>query len=375
MSAGTKDASPAPVDGSKDVSTPSPSEDPIGAASDAIAASFMGGGALEGPSTRHASRKARIDRRTSYEVFDEGTPKVLKSRGEGSNSLPEISEGREAEEVAGNNEYKKFLEEYPSLHTKFSLFKDATQGKKLAVFLDYDGTLTPIVKDPDMAIMSEETRASVKVVATNFPCAIISGRGRDKVFDFVKLEEMYYAGSHGLDIVGPKAGMWKSELDFQPAKDYMETITTVHGLLVDRVKDIPGANVENNKFCTSVHFRNCAPESWEEVVDITESTVGEFSTLKITRGRKVLEVRPKLEWDKGKALYYLVEALGLDKMDDVVSIYIGDDRTDEDAFKVLYVCMHPNLSYTRQADVHGNALVAHPPQVLSMEHGAHIKKT
>lgn len=60
----------------------------------------------------------------------------------------------------------------------------------------------------------------------------------------------------------------------------------------------------------------------------------------MTRGRKVLELRPKVDWDKGKALLHLVEALGLDGEGDVLPLYIGDDRTDEDAFRVrlIVVC-------------------------------------
>jgi len=73
----------------------------------------------------------------------------------------------------------------------------------VVVFLDYDGTLTPIVSNPDEAFLSAAMRSAVQQVAQTFPTAVISGRGRDKVEAFVQLEELYYAGSHGLDIKGP----------------------------------------------------------------------------------------------------------------------------------------------------------------------------
>lgn len=75
--------------------------------------------------------------------------------------------------------------------------------KRVVVFLDYDGTLTPIVSNPDEAKMSQRMRQVVREVGETFPTAIISGRGRAKVENFVQLPELFYAGSHGLDIKGP----------------------------------------------------------------------------------------------------------------------------------------------------------------------------
>lgn len=85
----------------------------------------------------------------------------------------------------------------------FNTFLEQVSGKRLVVFLDYDGTLTPIVSNPDHAYMSSSMREIVKDVGRTFPTAIISGRGRLKVEDFVQLDELFYAGSHGLDIKGP----------------------------------------------------------------------------------------------------------------------------------------------------------------------------
>ena len=85
----------------------------------------------------------------------------------------------------------------------FDRFLEKVSGKRVVVFLDYDGTLTPIVSNPDHAFMSPSMRGIVKEVGRLFPTAIISGRGRLKVEDFVQLDELFYAGSHGLDIKGP----------------------------------------------------------------------------------------------------------------------------------------------------------------------------
>lgn len=224
---------------------------------------------------------------------------------------------------------------YPDLLENFNLFKSAADGKLVAVFLDYDGTLAPIVKDPDCAFMSGEMRETVRQLARLFPTAIISGRGREKVQDFVKLGELYYAGSHGLDIVGPKNGDGSEVLAFQPAAKYEPMMNEVHDKLVDSVSDIPGASVEHNKFCVSVHFRNCAEADWPHVQDRVESLLACYPDLHLSHGRKVLELKPKVDWDKGTALSHLLKALGLHDPESVLAIYIGDDRTDEDAFRQL----------------------------------------
>jgi trehalose 6-phosphate phosphatase len=84
-----------------------------------------------------------------------------------------------------------------------------------------------------------------------------------------------------------------------------------------------------------VHFRNCRPDSYDEVVKAVDDIVAQQADLHVTRGRKVLEVRPKVDWDKGSALMHLVDMLGISSVGSPFVIYIGDDRTDEDAFAVL----------------------------------------
>lgn len=235
-------------------------------------------------------------------------------------------------------EFCAWKAQHPSILEHFDDFTNLLQGKRLAVFLDYDGTLTPIVKDPDRAFMPEQMRAAVRRVAQLFPTSIISGRGREKVEAFVQLKELFYAGSHGMDIVGPKANSAPGDeqrLAFQPAAKYAPIMDSVFQALTHRVQEIPGASVEHNKFCVSVHFRNCSPDSYDAVVAAVKDTLHDHSNLKASRGRKVLEIQPQVDWGKGRALSHMLKALSLDDCDDVIPIYLGDDRTDEDAFKVL----------------------------------------
>eukprot|EP00889_Picochlorum_renovo_P005325 jgi/Picre1/32355/NNA_007701.t1 len=176
------------------------------------------------------------------------------------------------------------------------------------------------------------TRDVVRRLAHVFPTAIISGRGRKKVEEFVQLTELYYAGSHGMDIAAPKGS--DVSLEYRPAEKYEALMQMVKRRLEDATGHIQGSSIEDNTYCISVHFRNCHPDSFEEIMKSVERVVDQEPQIFFTRGRKVLEVRPRIDWNKGSALVHLLSMLGIAD-EDVFCIYIGDDRTDEDAFQVL----------------------------------------
>nr|GMC57706.1 probable trehalose-phosphate phosphatase J [Ipomoea batatas] len=122
---------------------------------------------------------------------------------------------------------------------------------------------------------------------------------------------------------------------FQPASEFLPMINEVYTILLDKMRSIPGATVEHNKFCVSVHFRCVEQNKWGELAQEVRSVLKQYPKLRLSQGRKVLEIRPTIKWDKGKALEFLLESLGYANCTDVFPVYIGDDRTDEDAFKVL----------------------------------------
>ncbi|XP_058104569.1 probable trehalose-phosphate phosphatase F isoform X1 [Magnolia sinica] len=250
--------------------------------------------------------------------------------------------------------YRSWQLKYPSALSSFEQITNYAKGKRIALFLDYDGTLSPIVDNPERAFMSSavsQMRDAVKNVADYFPTAIISGRCRDKVLEFIGLTQLYYAGSHGMDIMGPVTNtasvddhpncirstdkQGKEVKLFQPASEFLPMIDEVFRSLVENTKGIEGAKVENNKFCASVHYRLVDEKYWPTIAQRVHDILKDYPRLRLTHGRKVLEVRPIINWDKGKAVEFLLESLGLSNCGDVLPIYVGDDRTDEDAFKVL----------------------------------------
>ncbi|KAB1204093.1 putative trehalose-phosphate phosphatase I [Morella rubra] len=241
--------------------------------------------------------------------------------------------------LSGNEEQSSWTLRHPSALQKLEQIISVSRGKQIVMFLDYDGTLSPIVQDPDRAFMSREMRDVVRDVARYVPTAIVTGRCRDKVYSFVRLAELYYAGSHGMDIKGPSKGQkchkGNQAVIFQAAAEFLPMIDEVYKALRNKTSSIPGAKVENNKFCLSVHFRCVDEKRWAALAEQVRLVLSSYPKLKLTQGRKVLEIRPTIKWDKGKALEFLLESLGYGNSNDIFPIYIGDDQTDEDAFKVL----------------------------------------
>ncbi|KAF7154321.1 hypothetical protein RHSIM_Rhsim01G0171800 [Rhododendron simsii] len=246
--------------------------------------------------------------------------------------------------------YNSWLLKHPSALDTFNQMMSIARGKKIVVCLDYDGTLSNIVDNPEQAVMTDKMRMALREVARHFPTAIISGRGREKVSDFVDLDNVYYAGSHGLDIAGPLRSPTYGDpkhqsraLDrkgnevvlFQPAKKYLPAIEKIVRTLNEKTRSIQGVMIENNKFCVSVHFRHVRDEDFCTLEKLVNSVLQEYEEFRISIGKKVFEIRPDMEWDKGHALNYFIDTLGLGSSNDVLPLYIGDDRTDEDAFKAI----------------------------------------
>lgn len=206
----------------------------------------------------------------------------------------------------------------------------ASHAKRLAVFLDYDGTLTPIVAQPEDAVLSKEMRNTIRRLAKVCPVAVVSGRDLPDVRERVGLEEIIYAGSHGFDIAGPD-GLRQENPE---AQDFLPALDEAEAKLRDQLADIEGAQVERKKYAIAIHFRNATEASVAVIEQAVDAARSNHPKLRKAHGKKIFELQPDIDWHKGRAVTWLLQALDLNGPE-VLPIYIGDDVTDEDAFRTL----------------------------------------
>jgi trehalose 6-phosphate phosphatase len=203
-------------------------------------------------------------------------------------------------------------------------------GRRPVVFLDYDGTLAPIVENPEDAVMGEGMREALGALAARLPCAVVSGRDLDDVRGFVAHDGLYFAGSHGFDLAGP--GGWREVVE--KGKAFLPVLAEAADAIEAALAGIAGARVERKRFALAVHTRQVAEAEEERVAEIVRAVVAERPRLKASRGKKVWDVKPRTDWNKGYAVLALMKILHLDGPD-VLPLYLGDDTTDEDAFRAL----------------------------------------
>lgn len=201
---------------------------------------------------------------------------------------------------------------------------DRLQGRP-AIFLDYDGTLTPIVDDPAAALIGEKEREVLRGLAASVPVAILSGRGLDDVKSLVALDGLTYSGSHGYEIERPD----RSRSEQEAAADAVPQLDEAEKLLVGGTRRLPGVMIERKPYAIAVHTRRAeSQEAREGAGDLAREVVSQFDRLSLRGGKEIHELRPALDWDKGAALKQLLELID----GGPVPLYIGDDETDEDGF-------------------------------------------
>jgi trehalose 6-phosphate phosphatase len=200
-----------------------------------------------------------------------------------------------------------------------------------AVFLDYDGTLTPIVDRPEDALISESMRGVVRDLARRCTVCVVSGRDRAVVQELMSIDDLVVAGSHGFDIWSPEGG----GIEREEGAEFGDVLASVTDDLRSELGSVEGALIEPKRSSVAVHYRLVDEAARPRLAAVVDSLLASHpDTLKVTPGKMVYEIQPKLDWDKGKAVLYLLEALELDR-DDVVPLYLGDDITDEHAFRAL----------------------------------------
>ncbi len=204
-------------------------------------------------------------------------------------------------------------------------------GHRLALFLDYDGTLTPIRRHPSEATLSSSMRAALAACAKrdDTDVTIVSGRALADVQKLVGIPGLVFAGNHGLEICGAELEPFR-HVDLP---HYQERLVDLATSLDDL--SAPGVWVEEKGASLTVHYRDADPAQHEPIAAEARSRI-QRAGFQARNAACAVEARPPIGWDKGHAtLRILRTRYGPGWSEDVRPVYAGDDETDEDAFRVL----------------------------------------
>jgi len=252
--------------------------------------------------------------------------------------------------VHGNTSSISFTQTLPGAIHEIPLILSKAGEMKPVFFFDYDGTLAPINRDPAKAFIPEQTRLLLDQLAEKFHVAIVSGRDIKDLKSFVGLESLIYAGSHGFRISGP--GNLQRQHD--DTKNLLPKLDALTELLSNEPElNTIGVEIERKHFAIAVHYRNAVRGSYKTVSRIVKKLIEPSGDFKTGRGKKVSEIRPSVEWHKGKAVEWITNTLEKSDHQTYMPIYLGDDITDEDAFRSL-----PGHGIGILVGWHGNATAA-----------------
>ena len=201
-------------------------------------------------------------------------------------------------------------------------------GRPRAVFLDFDGTLAPIVDRPEDAKPAPGMGEVLARLAKRMPVALVSGRDLDDLRRRTPIEGLVHAGSHGYAIEGPG-------IHYEVGAEYLPDLDRVESALKATLDEASGFQVERKRFAVAVHFRRAGPDGEGDAVRAVAAALENQPRLKATEGKMIREIRPVLDWHKGKAVRWLLDRWRADARDDPFPVFIGDDVTDEDAIRAL----------------------------------------
>jgi trehalose-phosphatase len=205
------------------------------------------------------------------------------------------------------------------------------QADQIIIGLDFDGTLVPIRSRPEDVHLSPSVREKLERLEqfSKVSVLIVSGRALPDVRNRVGLPSLIYAGNHGLEIDGPHVRFREPSAEASAGE-----LSELLSRLGERLREVPGSRVESKGLTASVHDRNVPPNDIGLVEHLVRQEVATRSDrFVVTPGNRVWEIRPRVDWNKGRAMEWILSQMG-DSGPRLV-FYVGDDRTDEDAFRLL----------------------------------------
>ena len=214
-----------------------------------------------------------------------------------------------------------------------ALGRRVREAKGILLLADYDGTLTPLVAMPEEARLSATMRTLLRRLAglRGVQVGIVSGRSLRTVRRLVRIPGVFYVGNHGFEIQG--AGVQWTHPRAQRAAVHLRRVI---GPLRGALADLAGARVEAKGVSLSVHWRQVAASDIPRFRRLIQQALRPWiaqGRVRVTRGKRVVEIRPPIAWDKGCSVAWIVRHLPRPRPEMV--LYLGDDRTDEDAFRAV----------------------------------------
>ncbi len=201
-------------------------------------------------------------------------------------------------------------------------------GRPRAILLDYDGTLTPIAAKPELAILDAGVRDLLRRLETVATVGIITGRDMATIRNLIGVDGLAVASDHGFDVLLPDG----HRTTVPGAEVYGAVIDALGSAAETALEGLEGAMVEVKPYSVAIHFRQTPDAQVAAVEAAVGDVIRDFPQFRAAPGKKVLELRPDMDWHKGSALLAIIEALGVDPDR---TLFIGDDVTDEDAFRAL----------------------------------------
>lgn len=236
-------------------------------------------------------------------------------------------------EILNNKEINRYFNaSKPMVFSQESDVFEKLKNKTPAFFLDYDGTLTPIVQRPEDARISDSMRNTLLRLSERYTVAVVTGRDHNDVKQFIRLDNIIYSGSHGYITTGPDGMHMEHEQSEKIITKLDKIETELHKVLDDKTE---GVQIDRKRYAIAVHYRNAREQDVSIVFKTVDQMLEKHPGHKKGEGKMVVEIKPDIDWHKGKAVMWIMETLGIHKKNNVIPIFIGDDVTDEDAFKAI----------------------------------------
>ena len=219
---------------------------------------------------------------------------------------------------------KHLFEDWERIQTRIR------KARNLFLLLDYDGTLTPIVSRPELALCPPEVKRLLEQLSNlaGVSLAIISGRALQDLQERVGVPGIIYVGNHGLEIEDP-AGRQKRI----PSPTWAMDLKKITRNLQHSLEEIPGVLFEEKGPTLSVHYRNVDPRFFGRIPQALGEELQQWEgRWRMTAGKMVLDIRPDVDFHKGAAVR---EILSTVPSPGLLPIALGDDQTDEDVFRMI----------------------------------------